>query len=215
MNTILGILLWACAAGPCAHSKPLVQADLLPYARILWGSQTAGAIEAGRTGHSDAAAARLAVCVNRMALQESNGIRWRLASDACTSYSTATSPRWAADGPACRAGGTHFGLPLCGPQRLARRARVANLGWSFFDARAPGLRGYIERWARGEVTFPAGTEYAVHTDQRSRRVTPDLHPVYYGSNVAWRRRIRGSVDPVLPVRIVPQEDACDTMNPGD
>lgn len=201
MNAILGLIIWACSSGHCTQSKPIVEADLLPFARVVWGSQTAGAIEAGRTGRSDAAAARLAVCVNRMALQTSNGIRWRLASDACTAYSTATSPRWAADGPACGPGGTHLGRPLCDPRRLRRRSRVANLSWSFFDRHAPGLRAYLVRWAQGDVPFPPGTEYAVHTDQRIRHVSADLHPRVFGSNVVWRRRLRGP-DPVLPVRIV-------------
>ena len=68
---------------------------------------------------------------------------------------------------------------------------------------------------QGDVPFPPGTEYAVHTDQRIRSVSEDLHPVYFGSNVFWRRRIRGGgPDPVLPVRIVPHDAGCDTMEPG-
>lgn len=196
-QTVHGILL-------SEHAGPsyITESDTLVLARMVIGSQTAGARQAGNTHHSDAAACRLWTAANMFTLQRENGIRWRSIGEAAGAYSTALAPRWRADGdcalPAFSA------LPICEPRRLARRARISSMSWETIATRFADLRGYIQRWAQGDVPPPAGCHRTVHTDGLWRRVTVE-GVVQYGSNRFWPRPGRRGSMGWLPghVRFVP------------
>lgn len=188
-----GIITWR------HHRSPIGESDLLTLARMVVGSQTAGASEAGRTGRSDAASCRLWTATNRFVLQRDAGIAWRSVGEAARAYSTALAPRWSATGWCAQP--EHASRPLCDPHRLARRARISTLSWATIGEQHGDLRGYLRRWARGDVPPPAGCDRTVHTDGLSRRVTVPGR-VRAGSNWAWPDR-RSRAWPDGYVRIVP------------
>lgn len=198
----LGYITWP------GGSQAITESDLLPYARVLLGSQWSSARDPA--GPTAGAAMRLAVCRNRHALLVRNGHRFARASDSCAAYSTATSPTWAPNGPRCGAGGSRIGHPMCSPHALARRSRISSLSWGDVARIAPALSEYVRRWARGEIPAPPGTERCVHTGgcvlrngRSSCAAGRRPGAVFAGSNVCWPTRQSAAWSDAEVPRIVP------------
>lgn len=154
----LGMLLWG------ANGRIVLDdQDAIWAARMVIGSQTAGARQAGCTGTSAAAAARLWTAANRHALLSSRGHRFTHFRDSFRAYSTAIAPQWSRAGW-CAPGARAFGTIMCSEQRLRRRAAMSSMSWSSIATRYCDLRGYIERFFDGEIPVPPGIEVAAHTD---------------------------------------------------
>ena len=204
-HMVRGWLVWQ------DHRVAILESDLLWAARMLAGSQTASAREAGNspTGFSIGAWCRLRAAGNRhLALEEvwrrqGRSRRFDSFSDSFREYSTATSSRWAPNGPACGPGGSFVGQPMCDPRRLARRAGVRGLTWERIADRFGDLHGALQTWARGDhevLAFQAVASlhtdesghgssawdiitHATHTDQRAREV--GSRSMTCGSNRYW------------------------------
>lgn len=191
-QTVHGFITWR------TNVVPITEDDTLTLARMVVGSQTAGAVEAGQTGHSDAASCRLWTATNRFVLQRDAGIHWRGVGEAARAYSTALAPQWSATGWCARP--EFASRRLCEPRRLARRARISNLSWDTIGTRYGDLRGYIQTFSRGDVPPPTGCDRTVHTDGLDRHVTVPGR-VRAGSNWAWPdRRSRAWPDHYITIR---------------
>jgi hypothetical protein len=172
---------------------------------MVYGSQQTGAL----LGGNEATDARLWAAAQRHVLQcdrdrrMGRACRWRTFSDSFRAYSTALSPRWARLGIMCHpSGGLFAGRPMCDVARLRRRARVSSLSWRWFDQHAPGLRRYLERWARGERAN--NVPRACHTDQLATRPAGAVVP--RGSSNWYNCDHESCAWPADYVRIVPVVD---------
>lgn len=241
MNAIAGLLLYLCASassGTCV--EPLDDGELLRLARVALGSQTSSVLSLGsarpRPGAEEAVAARLQVCLVRRLLQVRNGSRvYASVGRSCEDYSTQTSSAWARGGPRCAPDSPFAHLARCSERAIAARDGMRRVQWSTFERRAPRFRDWMRRWARGDVTPPAGTERAAHTTMcpivdGARRCTGGAERFrgisFAGSNGLWatpdvvragrviRRGSASWTDAELPRRI-PWEDGCDVLDPGD
>jgi len=88
--------------------------------------------------------------------------RFRTLASLIEAHSQPINPRWRETGEFCRAGGRYEGTEYCSSAKLARRRRLATIGWSELPA---SLRKDVIHWAQAKLPnpVPRAVDFAAST----------------------------------------------------